>query len=432
MSDTVIKIEGLSKQYRLGTVGTGTLSHDLNRWWHKVRGKPDPYLKVTESNDRTASVGDSEYVWALRDINLEIRRGEVLGIIGRNGAGKSTLLKILSRVTAPTQGGIWIKGRIGALLEVGTGFHPELTGRENVYLNGAILGMTKAEIAGKLDQIVEFSGCARYLDTPVKRYSSGMLVRLAFSVAAHLDPEILVVDEVLAVGDLAFQKKCLGKMSDVSDHGRTVLFVSHNMTAIRKLCGRAVVLDQGRVVFNGPTEDAIAVYRSNISSEDEADGSIVINREHYKTASDYRIEKLELLNRDGHPLNQVGTGDFVCIRIHYHLQHALHNPGFGLRFLTADRHPLMRFVNDACGFPLDKLEAGKGWVDCVIERLPFTRGSIIIDADIGVRGSTFFHIVENAVRLDVDEGDYYGSGVPFDSARRHGYFVCEHRWERKG
>ena len=261
MNHTVIKVENLSKQYRLGLVGTGSLGHDLNRWWAKLRGKPDPYLKVGEANDRTQS-GDSEYVWALKDINFEVKQGEVLGIIGRNGAGKSTLLKILSRVTAPTIGNVKIKGRIASLLEVGTGFHPELTGRENIYLNGAINGMTRAEVTQKLDEIVDFSGCERYIDTPVKRYSSGMMVRLGFAVAAHLEPEILIVDEVLAVGDAEFQKKCIGKMEDVAGHGRTVLFVSHNMGMIRQLCEKALLLEQGKLIYENITARVIEQYFS--------------------------------------------------------------------------------------------------------------------------------------------------------------------------
>lgn len=267
MSDTVIKVENLSKQYRLGLVGTGTLAHDLNRWWQRVRGKDDPYLKVGETNDRT-SKGASEYVWALRDINFEVKRGEVLGIIGRNGAGKSTLLKILSRVTAPTVGSVKGRGRIAALLEVGTGFHPELTGRENVYLNGAINGMTRAEVTRKLDEIVDFSGCERYIDTPVKRYSSGMTVRLGFAVAAHLEPEILIVDEVLAVGDAEFQKKCIGKMQDVAGHGRTVLFVSHNMSAISQLCTHCLFLQNGKLTTDGPPLEIIGLYLNAVKNNE--------------------------------------------------------------------------------------------------------------------------------------------------------------------
>ncbi|MDP2059012.1 MAG: ABC transporter ATP-binding protein, partial [Flavobacteriaceae bacterium] len=241
----ILQAENISKQYRLGTVGTGTLSHDFNRWWHTVRGKEDPYLKIGEVNDQ-GSKATSDYVWALQDINFKVQSGEVLGIIGKNGAGKSTLLKLLSRVTAPTTGAIRTRGRIASLLEVGTGFHGELTGRENIYMNGVILGMTKKEITAKLDEIIAFSGCERYIDTPVKRYSSGMTVRLGFAVAAHLEPDILVVDEVLAVGDAEFQKKAIGKMQDISKtDGRTVLFVSHNMAAVKSLCTRGIVLEYG-------------------------------------------------------------------------------------------------------------------------------------------------------------------------------------------
>lgn len=265
--DIILKAENISKQYRLGVVGTGTLSHDVNRWWHKVRGKEDPYLKVGETNDRTTK-GESQYVWALQDINFEVERGEVLGIIGKNGAGKSTLLKILSKVTAPTTGSIKTRGRIASLLEVGTGFHPELTGRENVYLNGAILGMTKNEITSKMDEIIAFSGCERYIDTPTKRYSSGMTVRLAFAVAAFLEPEILVVDEVLAVGDVEFQKKAIGKMQDISKgEGRTVLFVSHNMATINSLCRNSIMLENGRIFKTGPTSEIIPYYLSSSQSE---------------------------------------------------------------------------------------------------------------------------------------------------------------------
>ena len=328
MSDVVIRVENLSKQYRLGLVGAGTLRDDLNRWWAKARGKDDPLLKVGATNvlnqrseirDQKSETRDqrpdvrgqrvesrgpglcasnsndpisdlrsttsaspspltsdlrpptSDYVWALRDINFEVKRGEVLGIIGANGAGKSTLLKLLSRVTAPTQGRIRVKGRIAALLEVGTGFHPELTGCENVYLNGAIMGMTRAEVSSRLDEIIDFSGCERYIDTPVKRYSSGMKVRLGFAVAAHLEPEILIVDEVLAVGDAEFQKKCLGKMKDVAGEGRTVLFVSHNMVAVRRLCGRAIVLSAGQVTVDDPTDVAVSRYLSQVV-EHEAQG----------------------------------------------------------------------------------------------------------------------------------------------------------------
>ena len=258
---TAIEFNHVSKQYRLGLVSTRTLGADFNRWWTmNIRGKEDPFLKVGSVNDRS-SKADSDFVWAFRDIDFKVKQGDVVGIIGKNGAGKSTLLKLLSKVTGPTTGTIKARGRIGSLLEVGTGFHPEMTGRENIFLNGAILGMTKQEIAAKLDEIVDFSGCERYLDTPTKRYSSGMTVRLGFAVAAFLEPEILVVDEVLAVGDVEFQKKAIGKMKDVSQgEGRTVLFVSHNMGSVRNLCQKGIVLKNGSIDFSGTANDAVDYY----------------------------------------------------------------------------------------------------------------------------------------------------------------------------
>ncbi len=258
---TAIEFVNVGKMYRLGRVGTGTLGHDLNRWWQtRILHREDPYLRIGEVNDRSVR-GSSDYVWALKDISFQVEQGEVVGIIGKNGAGKSTLLKLLSNITSPTTGSIRYHGRVVSLLEVGTGFHPEMTGRENIYMNGSIMGMTRQEITRKLDAIVDFAGVERYLDTPVKRYSSGMTVRLGFAVAAFLEPEILVVDEVLAVGDAEFQKKALGKMQDVAKgEGRTVLFVSHNMAAVKNLCSRGVVLDQGCLYYDGPTECAISEY----------------------------------------------------------------------------------------------------------------------------------------------------------------------------
>ena len=262
MSNTVISVENLSKRYRLGMVGANTLREDVLGWWYKATGKEDPYLNKGEANDRT-SIGQSQFVWALRDINFNVNQGEVLGIVGKNGAGKSTLLKLLSSVTAPTTGIVKAKGRIASLLEVGTGFHPELTGKENIYLNGAIMGMRSSEITRKLDEIIEFAGVQRYVDTPVKRYSSGMYVRLAFAVAAHLEPEILIVDEVLAVGDAEFQKKCLGKMGEVSKSGRTILFVSHNMAAVKELCSNAILLQNGQLTYSGTAEEVVDKYLSS-------------------------------------------------------------------------------------------------------------------------------------------------------------------------
>jgi lipopolysaccharide transport system ATP-binding protein len=331
----VISVENVSKQYRLGEVGTGTLAHDFNRWWHKVRGKEDPYLMVGETNDRSKK-GGSDYSWALKDISFEVKQGEVLGIIGRNGAGKSTLLKILSRVTQPTTGEIKVKGRIASLLEVGTGFHPELSGRENIFLNGAILGMRKAEIAAKFDAIVDFSGCERYIDTPVKRYSSGMYVRLAFAVAAHLESEILILDEVLAVGDAEFQNKCLGKMKDVAGQGRTVLFVSHNMGMISSLCQRAIVLEEGSVTADKSSSEAVMTYYSR----GKASPYCVDFESQAKSISGCgaTLISASVESDTGIPTPEVDIRSPFLVRMRYRLEH------------TADQAPYPNFhVTDSAG-----------------------------------------------------------------------------------
>lgn len=293
MSDVAIQVQDLGKLYRLGEIGTGTLGHDLNRWWAQLRGKEDPFAKIGETNDRTTK-GQSDFVWSLKDVNFEVKQGEVLGIIGRNGAGKSTLLKILSKVTAPTTGRVKVKGRIASLLEVGTGFHPELTGRENIFLNGAILGMSKAEIRSKFDEIVDFSGVERYIDTPVKRYSSGMYVRLAFAVAAFLEPEILIVDEVLAVGDAEFQKKCLGRMKDVSvNDGRTVLFVSHDLNAVSQLCTHGIMMKTGEVSYNGKVGDMITLYLNQ-----DKQSAVYLNNSD-KSSKPFLITSIKVENQRG-------------------------------------------------------------------------------------------------------------------------------------
>ena len=288
---TAIEFNHVGKQYRLGLVSTGTISHDLNRWWQTaILRKEDPYLKIGSVNDRTQKA-DSDYVWALRDIDFKVEQGDVVGIIGKNGAGKSTLLKLLSKVTGPTVGTIRARGRIASLLEVGTGFHPEMTGRENIFMNGAIMGMTKQEIAAKLDEIVAFSGCEKYIDTPVKRYSSGMTVRLGFAVAAHLDPEILVVDEVLAVGDAEFQKKAIGKMQDVSrGEGRTVLFVSHNMTSVKSLCKHGIILKDGMLLDSGDIDPIVTRYLRGDS-----------------TIDNYKVYNEPLKGKNGFELLEIGV-----------------------------------------------------------------------------------------------------------------------------
>ena len=331
---TAIEFNHVGKQYRLGLVSTGTISHDLNRWWQTaILRKEDPYLKIGSVNDRTQKA-DSDYVWALRDIDFKVEQGDVVGIIGKNGAGKSTLLKLLSKVTGPTVGTIRARGRIASLLEVGTGFHQEMTGRENIFMNGAILGMTKQEIASKLDEIVDFSGCERYLDTPVKRYSSGMMVRLGFAVAAHLDPEILVVDEVLAVGDAEFQKKAIGKMQDVSrGEGRTVLFVSHNMASVQRLCRSGLLLENGTVKYAGNISDTIATYLTDEIVQSE-----------YINPNPSTTDKLCLLWASVAPV----TGSLIYpstavdvrfrVRVNEHVGHMV----VGFNLVSSYKHPLAR------------------------------------------------------------------------------------------
>ncbi len=314
MSDIAIKIENLSKQYRLGNVGTGTLTHDLKSWWAIARGKEDPNLQIGLENKLAEKGGD--YVYALKDINLEIKKGDIVGVIGKNGAGKSTLLKILSRVTTPTTGSIDLYGRVASLLEVGTGFHPELTGRENIFLNGAIMGMTKHEIKSKFDEIVEFAGVGKYIDTPVKRYSSGMYVRLAFAVAAHLEPEILIVDEVLAVGDADFQKKAIGKMQDVSrNEGRTVLFVSHNMGAVKNLCKLGILMENGTIKNKGNIDSIISNYLDQKNNADKV---------YYPENS--VVKSVEIFQQQ----------DKICLNLHYESENIIKQPNFG--FVVYDNY----------------------------------------------------------------------------------------------
>jgi lipopolysaccharide transport system ATP-binding protein len=393
-----IKIENVSKQYRLGLVGTGTLSHDLRRWWHLVRGKEDPYLKIGDVNDRSTK-GTSDYIWALKGINFEVQQGDVIGIIGKNGAGKSTLLKILSKVTAPTTGCITYKGRIASLLEVGTGFHPELTGRENIYVNGAILGMRKNEIDRKFDEIVDFSGCERYIDTPVKRFSSGMTVRLGFAVAAFLEPEILIVDEVLAVGDAEFQKKAIGKMQDVSrNDGRTVLFVSHNMTAVKSLCKSGILLKNGTIEISGGIMRVVDFYLSEATTKsvknnfwkiEEAPGNEFIKVR--SSSVSYKSDKITvkspfdittefwnlnenvkvnvsmvIWDKDQNPVFNISTQSILLkkglTKAVFHIPEDLMNDGIYKvqNYFVKDSTPL--FIHDnACSFEIFEDRAQSGW-----------------------------------------------------------------------
>ena len=371
---TAIEFNHVGKQYRLGLVGTGTLSQDLNRWWQTaVLHHEDPYLKIGDVNDRAAKA-NSDFVWALRDIDFKVEEGDVVGIIGKNGAGKSTLLKLLSRVTTPTVGTINYRGRLAALLEVGTGFHGEMTGRENIYMNGAILGMTKAEIDRKLDEIIDFSGCEKYIDTPVKRYSSGMTVRLGFAVAAFLEPEILIVDEVLAVGDAEFQKKAIGKMKDVSQgQGRTVLFVSHNMASVQRLCKHGVLLENGMVKYKGDIADTIKKYLA-----DEQEQSEFIN------PNPDPSNKLNLLWAKVTPENGFVTSSALHIDMAIQVNADITNLVCGFNVYSSFQQPLARVdYNDIDGRLT--LPKGEYVMHFVIPANTFSTGEYKINFDIAER-----------------------------------------------
>ncbi|WP_228850334.1 ABC transporter ATP-binding protein [Aegicerativicinus sediminis] len=423
--EPILKVENISKQYRLGNVGTGTLSHDLNRWWHKVRGKEDPYLKIGDTNDRTVK-GSSDYVWALRDINFEVQPGEVLGIIGKNGAGKSTLLKLLSRVTAPTTGIITAHGRIASLLEVGTGFHPELTGRENIFLNGAILGMTKAEIRSKFDEIVDFAGCERYIDTPVKRYSSGMYVRLAFAVAAHLEPEILVVDEVLAVGDAEFQKKAIGKMKDVSQgQGRTVLFVSHNMASIQSLCTRSILLNNGKVEMIGDTESVIShylkVFKSSstiepLNTRKDREGNQTIVFEDYWLEDEFG-EKIEFF--------QSGRNCKFVLRIRNNSENQLDKIRISVGVDNKYGDRITIFDSSLVGDELILAGHQTAIVKINIDKFPLSQGLYYFTVYSSVR-EIVSDWVKNAGSFDVEAGDFFDTGRVIDN--NQGNFLVKHKF----
>jgi len=359
----VLEAKNISKQYRLGQVGTGTLSHDLKRMWYAMRGKEDPFLKIGEKNDRNVA-SKSNYVWALKDINFEINRGDVVGIIGKNGAGKSTLLKILSQVTSPSTGDLKIKGRIAALLEVGTGFHPDLTGRENIFLNGAILGMQKSEIKSKFDQIVDFSGCVKYIDTPVKRYSSGMMVRLGFAVAAHLDPDILIVDEVLAVGDAEFQEKCLGKMKDISGEGRTILFVSHNMASMKALCKKGFLMEHGQLSFQGTMNETIERYlasKTKVTGEAEIPaGSSSIN------SGQVRFTKFFIQNTKGENTDTISYLSPLKLYFEAETQEELHDVILDIRINTIDGIELVHAMNKYSSNEKTSLKKGSNKIECLL------------------------------------------------------------------
>lgn len=415
----VLKAENISKQYRLGQIGTGTLSHDLIRFWHKVRGKEDPYLKVGAANDRTSN-DTKGYVWALKDINFEIAQGEMVGIIGKNGAGKSTLLKLLSRVTSPTTGSIKIKGRIAALLEVGTGFHPELTGRENIYLNGAILGMKRTEISAKLNEIIEFSGCQKYIDTPVKRYSSGMIVRLGFAVAAHLEPEILIVDEVLAVGDAEFQEKCIGKMKDISSAGRTVLFVSHNMASMKALCQKGILMEHGQIIQIGSMNEVIETYLSR-TTKTSLSGEIPANASSINTGL-VKFTNILLQNSHGEAVQNINYQSNLNFILQLKAETELKDVILDLRINTRDGVELVHTMNKYSNPAKQSIHAGLNEITCQIEN-HLQPGNYTVSIGIHETNGLSLDFVENILNftvLNVGEGDQ--AGFIYDFKLGHVFF----------
>jgi lipopolysaccharide transport system ATP-binding protein len=387
------------------------MSHDINRWWHKVRGKEDPYLKIGEANDRS-QVGNSDYVWALKDINFEVKPGEILGIIGKNGAGKSTLLKLLSRVTAPTTGKMTCHGSIASLLEVGTGFHPELTGRENVFLNGALLGMSKKEIASKLDEIVDFAGCARYMDTPVKRYSSGMRVRLGFAVAAFLEPDILVVDEVLAVGDAEFQKKAIGKMQDVSrGEGRTVLFVSHNMASIKSLCTRGLVLENGKTAFEGTADESVDYYLTHNSNENIR--KAYINNSSKKIIKSIKVKEEMLISGKSLTLE-------ILLKNKERFKSNIH---IGIYNYNDEKlsHISSEYFNN--GYLKDK----NNYV-CHIPKLTLTEGNYYINVGV-VENNIVIERIPKCISFEVMNGDFYNCGINVRNSTLVTKMLIDYDWK---
>jgi len=421
----VIQVDRLSKQYRLGQIGGKRFVDDVNRWWARARGKEDPNTKIgTRPKSRNGS--QDSRIWALNDVSFEVKQGEVLGIIGRNGAGKSTVLKILSRVTAPTAGEVRVRGRIASLLEVGTGFHPDLTGRENVYLNGAILGMTKDEIRKKFDEIVAFSEVEQFIDTPVKRYSSGMRVRLAFAVAAHLEPEIMIVDEVLAVGDAGFQKKCIGKMKDVAGEGRTVLFVGHNMPALENLCQRVILLENGRMMASGPSAEIISQYLSRTMDLSKV---AFAERTDRKGAGEIRVTSIETLDEEHQPAQYVVSGRRVTFRMRYacNTSRIYANCRIWLAVSKENRPYIMMPTDVATRRRLDL--QGVGYVDFSIPELPLSAGDYVLEFFVDSSGVAQDELAA-ARSLSVVDGDFYGSGRDYPVGWAGKYVLVKFGWER--
>ena len=407
----ILEIKNISKMYRLGVINSTTLSDDIKRFWFKIRGKEDPLLKIGEENNRLQEGG--KYVWALEDINLNINEGEVVGIIGKNGAGKSTLLKLLSKVTRPTKGKIISKGKTASLLEVGTGFHQELTGRENIFLNGAILGMTKKEISSKIEDIIEFSGCKRYIDTPVKRYSSGMFVRLAFAVAAYLEPDILIVDEVLAVGDADFQKKAIGKMKDISQKGgRTVLFVSHNMTSIKALCSRAVLLENGKLTRDGSPDEVINYYL-NSSTKISYKKSWLLEKR--PSNNEFLISSVWLSNSQKDKITSINVDDSFLVNIDFEV--IKNNTKVGLNVILHDSNQNIissSINNHEKNFYSQKHNTGFYNSHCKIPGLLFNAGIYFISVYMFSANFSNAKMIEYVLKIEIEDGvivrgDYHGN-----------------------
>ena len=402
MADS-IQIDRVSKMYRLGQIGTGTISHDLNRWWHKLRGKPDPYQRIGTINNRETSEGD--YAWALKDVDLNVEQGQILGIIGRNGAGKSTLLKILSRVTAPTTGAIRVKGRLASLLEVGTGFHPELTGRENIFINGAILGMRRYEIRKQLDAIIDFSGCAKYIDTPVKRYSSGMYVRLAFAVAAHLESEILIVDEVLAVGDAEFQAKCIGKMQDVSQKsGRTVLFVSHNMGAVKKLCPHSALMRHGHLVNVGDTQEMINEY---FAGESQNQRKRSWGESDPAECDEIELHEISVSDQSGSFDSVIATDTPLQVNISYSLKKPVHQLRVSILLMACDGTVVISSSDMMSDIENSPRQIGRYVSRCSIPPLLLNRMQYVVRVDFEIPRTgnllSGYHVAFDVSELTVNQ-----------------------------
>ncbi|MCI5217613.1 MAG: ABC transporter ATP-binding protein [Candidatus Electrothrix sp. LOE2] len=424
----VIQIENLWKEYRLGVIGHGTLTHDLQSWWARVRGKEDPNSTVLPVSAGQEKQIEGDRFWALRDINLEVKEGEILGIIGKNGAGKSTLLKILSRVTAPTKGSIKVKGRIASLLEVGTGFHPELTGRENIFMNGAILGMSKQEIRHKLDEIIDFSGVEDFIDTPVKRYSSGMYVRLAFAVAAHLEPEILVVDEVLAVGDIEFQTKCLKKMGDIAQSSRTVLFVSHNIGVINSLCERTVWIDNGVIAGYGPSREIVKKYQGSIVKYSPAgDGIFKRDIQNVTTGRITWVESARLSDMTGQPTSIFRYGNDLQLEIL--LGGGVPRNGTALIWILTDATGNNLGWSNSALLKNFFLVDGKKTACCIIKNLPLAVGRYYFSLSCGIAGGGEVQdIWRNAVPFEVVDCDPFKTNNQ-QQAEPFGPIIFQHDWK---